>query len=75
MATDTISKNTSPTADALVREWRAGALEGAIEALLSEVGCAGLTADVIARRLGVAKGSARLTREAVDAAIARTLDE
>ena len=64
-----------PLADALVREWRAGALEKAIEALLCEVDCTGLTSDVIARRLGVAKGSVRLTRDAVDAAIGRSLDE
>jgi len=64
-----------PLADALVREWRAGALEKAIEALLCEVGRTGLTSDVIARRLGVVKGSVRLTRDAVDAAIGRSLDE
>lgn len=74
MAANTISNQTTSTADSLLREWRADALGNVIEELLCEVGCPSLTADVIARRLGVAKGSVRLTLEAVDAAIGRTLD-
>ena len=75
MVENTILNQSAPRADALIKAWRVGALDRAIEPLLCEVGCAGLTAEVIARRLGVAKGSARLTREAVGEAGRRTLDE
>jgi hypothetical protein len=72
---NTTPNQSAPTAEALVKAWLVGALDRAIEPLLCEVGCAGLTAEVIARRFRVAKGSARLTREAVDEAVWRTLDE
>jgi hypothetical protein len=72
---NTTPNQSAPTADALAKAWLVGALDRAIEPLLCEVGCAGLTAEVIARRFRVAKGSARLTREAVDEAVWRTLDE
>jgi len=75
MVENTTPNQSSLTADGPVKASRLGALDRAIEPLLCEVGRAGLAAEVIARRLGMATGSARLTGEAVDEAEWRTLGE
>ncbi len=46
-----------PAPAPLIRDWRLDASARVIDSLLSDVGCASLTVDDIAKSLGVAKGS------------------
>lgn len=64
----------SATPTELVRSWRLDASERAIECLLSEVGCGGLTVDSIVRSLGAAKGSVYLRWPDVERLIGTVLD-
>jgi len=57
-----------------VRDWVRDAAAVCIPSLLREVGCARLSVDDIARRLGLAKGSLFFSQRDVAEAIARTLD-
>jgi AcrR family transcriptional regulator len=57
-----------------LRDWVKDAATHCVPALLCEVGCARLSVDDIARRLGVAKGSLFFSQRDVASAIAETLD-
>lgn len=63
-----------PAPAALVRNWRLDASERAVESLLPEVGCGGLTVDSIVRSLGAAKGSVYLRWPDVERLIGTVLD-
>ena len=57
-----------------VRDWLRAAAAGAVPPLLCEVGCARLSVDDVARRLGLAKGALYFSQRDVAEVIAATLD-